>query len=65
MGAYLHGIASPSVITNAVNSVGHKRYEIISEDDLRKAMERALTFIVEPQTERQPTPIGQPRRSKK
>lgn len=36
-----------------------KRYDIISEDDIRKAMGRTQAFIAEPQAERQPTPIRQ------
>ncbi len=36
-----------------------KRYDIISEDDLRHAMDRTQAFIAEPQLERQPTLIRQ------
>ena len=37
-----------------------KRYDIISEDDLREAMDRTQTFIAESKAERQqPTPIRQ------
>jgi integrase len=36
-----------------------KRYDIISEDDLRNAMDRVQSYIAEPQAARQPTPIRQ------